>query len=84
MSQNETARRIFYRRAFKLIVLSLLLNLTIESLSRHSLVDAALFACTTPHAFLFTGDAGGMNTPSLIVLLSALPRFVIQWPSRFS
>ena len=62
MSQNETARRIFYRRAFKLIVLSLLLNLTIESLSRHSLVDAALFACTTPHAFLY-------NT---LILLSTL------------
>lgn len=53
MSQNETARRVFYCRAFKLIILSLLLNLTIESLSRHSLVDAALFAFKTPHAFLY-------------------------------
>lgn len=53
MSQQETARRIFYRRAFKLIVLSLLINFTIESLSRHSLVDAALFAFKTPHAYLY-------------------------------
>lgn len=37
-----------------------------------------LFIVRTPHAFLFAGDAGGMNIPSLMTLLSTLPRFVIQ------
>lgn len=62
MTQNTPARKRFYRNALHLVLLALLLNFSIESLSRHSLVDAAVFAFGSPHAFLY-------NT---LILLSTL------------